>query len=104
MKTLIAPVISALLILSGCSDGRNVKKTGDGSAAADGMSARDGSTCSKAKVKTVASCSKVIGTSYACAGELHEDESKKLIWAHNPPSSGDHFGSWESKRGEPVRR
>lgn len=77
---------------TGDGDGDGEAETGDG----------DGDPgCEPAETSEVAGCAALVGEGFCSEGAAHVPEGSEIEWLNNPPHSGNHYPSWETK-GEHV--
>ena len=91
-------------------------ETGDGEGDGDGPETGDGDgdepetgdgdgdgdpACEPFETSEAAGCAELIGEGFCSEGAVHVPEGSEIEWINNPPHSGDHYPSWETK-GEHV--
>src|SRR5690606_25598399 len=131
MRTTFAPLLSLLFVLGSCTDpeiGEGGETMGEGDG--DGPETGDGDgdepdtgdgdgdqsetgdgdgdqppDCA-AETSEVAGCAAIVGQGFCSEGAVHVPEGSDIEWMNNPPHSGNHYPSWETKgeHQDPVAR
>lgn len=92
---ILALSCSALACVDGSGLDTTSSSSGSASSAADWGETSGG--CDISNVTEVSSCAQIIGESFCSEGGSHVDQDSTIDWTNNPPHSGDHYPTWESK-------
>jgi hypothetical protein len=62
--------------------------------------------CGQADATTISGCPAIVGVGFCSEGGGHLPEGSDIEWTNNPPHSGPHYPSWETKgeHTDPVAR
>jgi hypothetical protein len=62
--------------------------------------------CDPFETSEAAGCAAIVGEGFCSEGAVHVPEGSEIEWMNNPPHSGNHYPSWETKgeHAQPVAR